>query len=104
MTIQETGGTQQDDRGRRRRDQGDAAHAANDVKRETIPASELILALQCGGSDGYSGITANPALGAAVDLLVRQGGTAHPVGDAGDLRRRASADAPRRQRARSARS
>jgi altronate hydrolase len=38
--------------------------------------SELILALQCGGSDGYSGISANPALGAAVDLLVRHGGTA----------------------------
>ncbi len=35
-----------------------------------------MLALQCGGSDGYSGITANPALGAAVDLLVRHGGTA----------------------------
>src|SRR5215204_5373147 len=49
---------------------------ANDVKREPIPASELILALQCGGSDGYSGITANPALGAAVDLLVRHGGSA----------------------------
>ena len=49
---------------------------ANNVKRETIPASELILALQCGGSDGYSGITANPALGAAVDLLVRHGGSA----------------------------
>jgi altronate hydrolase len=49
---------------------------ANAVGRETIPASELILALQCGGSDGYSGISANPALGAAVDLLVRNGGTA----------------------------
>jgi altronate hydrolase len=49
---------------------------ANAVVRETIPASELILALQCGGSDGYSGISANPALGAAVDLLVRNGGTA----------------------------
>ncbi|MBS0521615.1 MAG: altronate dehydratase [Proteobacteria bacterium] len=49
---------------------------ANDVRREAIPASELILALQCGGSDGYSGISANPALGAAVDLLVRHGGTA----------------------------
>ena len=49
---------------------------ANEVKREAIPASELILALQCGGSDGYSGISANPALGAAVDLLVRNGGTA----------------------------
>jgi altronate hydrolase len=49
---------------------------ANAVRRETVPASELMLALQCGGSDGYSGITANPALGAAVDLLVRHGGTA----------------------------
>jgi altronate hydrolase len=46
------------------------------AKRETIAASELVLALQCGGSDGYSGVTANAALGAAVDLLVRQGGTA----------------------------
>ena len=36
----------------------------------------LVLALQCGGSDGYSGITANPALGGAVDILVRHGGTA----------------------------
>ncbi len=40
-----------------------------------MPASELCVALQCGGSDGYSGITANPALGAASDLLVRHGGT-----------------------------
>jgi altronate hydrolase len=49
---------------------------ANKAKRETVPASHLILGLQCGGSDGYSGISANPALGAAVDLLVRNGGTA----------------------------
>jgi altronate hydrolase len=48
----------------------------NKARRETLPASELTLALQCGGSDGYSGITANVALGAAVDLLVRHGGTA----------------------------
>jgi altronate hydrolase len=48
---------------------------ANRVTRQTVPASHLILALQCGGSDGYSGITANPALGVASDLLVRQGGT-----------------------------
>jgi len=48
----------------------------NAHKRTPAPASELVLALQCGGSDGYSGITANPALGAAVDLLVAQGGTA----------------------------
>ena len=49
---------------------------ANKAVRETVPASELMLALQCGGSDGYSGITANPALGAAVDILVEHGGTA----------------------------
>src|ERR687894_2383801 len=49
---------------------------ANDVTRETVPASELVLGLNCGGSDAYSGITANPALGVAVDILVRHGGTA----------------------------
>lgn len=48
----------------------------NDVRRETIPASELRLGLECGGSDGNSGITANPALGVASDLLVACGGTA----------------------------
>jgi altronate hydrolase len=48
----------------------------NADKREPTPISELTLALQCGGSDAYSGITANPALGSAVDLLVRNGGTA----------------------------
>ena len=48
---------------------------SNQVKRETCPASALTLALQCGGSDGYSGISANPALGAASDLLVRHGGS-----------------------------
>jgi len=49
---------------------------ANRVAREPVPASHLILGLECGGSDGYSGISANPALGAAADLLVRNGGTA----------------------------
>ena len=49
---------------------------ANDVQRVSVPASHLTLGLQCGGSDGYSGISANPALGAAVDLLVRHGGSA----------------------------
>jgi len=49
--------------------------SANDVTREPVPASHITVGLQCGGSDGYSGITANPALGAAVDLLVRHGGT-----------------------------
>ncbi len=48
----------------------------NRVKREPVPVSHLTLGLQCGGSDGYSGISANPALGAAVDRLVRHGGTA----------------------------
>jgi altronate hydrolase len=75
LTIQDTGGTQ------KAIEAGIAAvrdllPAANAVRRETAPASELMLALQCGGSDGYSGITANPALGAAVDLLVAHGGTA----------------------------
>jgi len=46
------------------------------AKREPVDASHLSVALQCGGSDGYSGITANPALGYAVDLLVKNGGTA----------------------------
>jgi altronate hydrolase len=49
---------------------------ANEVTRQPVPASHITVGLQCGGSDGYSGITANPALGAAVDLLVRHGGTA----------------------------
>ena len=75
MTIQETGGT------RKTVEAGVAAlrdmiPAASRARRETLPAAELVLALQCGGSDGYSGITANPALGAAADLLVRHGGTA----------------------------
>ena len=48
---------------------------ANAVQREPCPASELMVALQCGGSDGYSGVSANPALGVASDLLVAQGGT-----------------------------
>ena len=48
---------------------------ANAVHREPCPASELTVALQCGGSDGYSGVSANPALGVASDLLVAQGGT-----------------------------
>ena len=48
---------------------------ANEARREPCPASELKVALQCGGSDAMSGITANPALGYACDLLVAQGGT-----------------------------
>lgn len=75
MTIQGEGGT------RKAIEQGvERVRAmlpiAARAQRETVPASELSLALQCGGSDGYSGITANPALGVAVDILVRHGGTA----------------------------
>ena len=53
----------------------DMLPAADKSVRETCPASELMVALQCGGSDAWSGITANPALGYACDLLVAQGGT-----------------------------
>ena len=48
----------------------------NDVRRTPLPASRLVLGTNCGGSDGNSGVTANPALGVASDLLVAQGGTA----------------------------
>ena len=53
-----------------------ALQSASKAVREPVDASHLSVALQCGGSDGYSGITANPALGYAVDLLVKNGGTA----------------------------
>jgi len=48
---------------------------ANAFRRQPVSAAHICVGLQCGGSDGYSGITANPALGAACDLLVAQGGT-----------------------------
>src|SRR5687768_7356928 len=48
---------------------------ANQAVREDVPVSELVVALQCGGSDAWSGVTANPALGLAADEIVRQGGT-----------------------------
>lgn len=75
FNIQETGGT------RKTVDKGIALikamlPEANRVQREPVPLKHLTVGLQCGGSDGYSGISANPALGAAVDLLVRHGGTA----------------------------
>jgi len=74
LEIQEIGGT------RKTVEAGvafvrEALADANQVRREAVPASELTVALQCGGSDGYSGVSANPALGAASDLLVRHGGT-----------------------------
>lgn len=49
---------------------------ANECRRREVPAHHLKIGLECGGSDGFSGITANPALGAAMDILVRHGGTA----------------------------
>src|SRR4029450_3971009 len=75
FSIQDTGGTSKTiahgiDIGREMLPHADA------VTRQPVPASHITVGLQCGGSDGYSGITANPALGAAVDLLVRHGGTA----------------------------
>ena len=74
MTMQGTGGT------RKTIEQAQAIvremlPEANAARRQPLPASELSVALQCGGSDAYSGITANPALGAACDILVRHGGT-----------------------------
>lgn len=47
----------------------------NERRRETVPASELVVGMQCGGSDAFSGVTANPGLGVAADLLVRAGAT-----------------------------
>ena len=74
FTMQETGGT------RKTIASAIAAveemlPAANKVAREPVSASHLIVGLQCGGSDGFSSITANPALGAAVDILAQNGGT-----------------------------
>jgi len=47
----------------------------NRITREEVPVSEIVLGVKCGGSDGFSGISANPSLGRAADLLVRSGGT-----------------------------
>ena len=47
----------------------------NARRRETVPASELVVGVQCGGSDAFSGVTANPAVGVCSDLLVRAGAT-----------------------------
>lgn len=55
---------------------GEMLAVAATAERSPVPASELVVGLQCGGSDGFSGLTANPALGAAVDRLVACGGTA----------------------------
>ena len=75
MTIQESGGTVGAIRIGVERIR-EMLTIANKAVRETVSAANLVVGLQCGGSDSYSGITANPALGAAVDLLVSHGGTA----------------------------
>ncbi len=75
MTMQGTGGTRKTIERAQAMVREMLPHA-NQATRQPISASELSVALQCGGSDAYSGITANPALGAAADLLVRHGGTA----------------------------
>ncbi len=74
MTIQQTGGTRKTIE-RALETLREMAAVANQVRRTPQPVSHLTIGLQCGGSDGYSGITANPALGYASDLLVRHGGT-----------------------------
>jgi altronate hydrolase len=74
LSIQESGGVRKTiEAGIRAVEQ--LLPAANAARRTRQPLSELILATNCGGSDGNSGITANPALGWAVDELVRYGGT-----------------------------
>jgi altronate hydrolase len=75
LTIQQEGGTREAIASGQAVVRELAAEAAL-AQRSRVPASRLVVGLQCGGSDGYSGISANPALGAAVDLLVRHGGTA----------------------------
>jgi altronate hydrolase/galactarate dehydratase len=74
MTIQGEGGTRATIE-RALKVLREMAEVAGQVQRAPAPVSKLVVGLQCGGSDGYSGITANPALGHASDLLVRMGGT-----------------------------
>ncbi len=75
LVMQETGGTTATIRAGIERVRGVLADA-NAVSRRSVPARHLKLGLQCGGSDGFSAISANPALGVAADILVRNGGTA----------------------------
>jgi arabinonate dehydratase len=74
MTIQHSGGTRKTIEKGLEELRGIAA-MANRVERQPAPVSKIMVGMQCGGSDGYSGITANPVLGYASDLLVRHGGT-----------------------------
>ena len=75
VSIQDTGGTSQTvSRGIKAVQE--MLPEVNRISRSTVSASHILLGLECGGSDGYSGISANPALGKAVDILVGNGGTA----------------------------
>ncbi len=74
MTIQHVGGTRKTIEKGLEELRG-VAEIANRATREEVPISKIVVGMQCGGSDGYSGITANPALGHASDILVRHGGT-----------------------------
>lgn len=74
LSMQECGGTQKTIEAALRQIDS-MLPQVNDVRRVSIPASEIILGLNCGGSDGNSGVTANPALGVATDMLVAAGGT-----------------------------
>ena len=75
FSIQDTGGTKKTvEKGIRLINE--MLPMANGARRTPQSASHITIGLQCGGSDGYSGISANPALGAAVDLLVAHGGAA----------------------------
>ena len=67
----------------------------NEARARRVSVSELILGVKCGGSDGFSGLSANPALGHAADLLVRAGRHRRHHRGAGVLRRRAHPRAPR---------
>lgn len=75
LTIQETGGVRATVRAGVERIRA-MLPVLDGRRRAPVPVSELVLGLNCGGSDGYSGITANPALGVASDALVGAGGTA----------------------------
>lgn len=75
LSIQEAGGTENAIRQGVGKVQGMLAFG-NEVKRQPVSVSHLVCGLECGGSDAFSGLSANPALGKAADLLVRQGATA----------------------------
>jgi altronate hydrolase len=75
LNIQSTGGT------KKTMEKGigfvsEMLEQANLCRRQPVPASHLVVGLECGGSDAFSGITANPALGAAADQVILHGGTA----------------------------